>query len=429
MLKFKWEASHKEAEVGKIPMSWDEKRLDDFIFLESGDYFRFSEFVESGVRCLKIDNVGFGEVVWKTETFLPNNYISKYPELVLKEDDIVLALNRPIIDEKIKIGRVKKEDRPSILYQRVGKISLKNEGLNSRYLFFIFITEYFKQQLSASLVGTDQPYIRKPMFLDIKIPYPQPDEQSRIACVLSWFEDLIENKKRQNQILEKSALAIFKSWFIDFEPFKNGDFVDSELGKIPRGWRISKIGKELITILGGTPSRVNEMFWAHGTIPWIDSGKVNEFRIIEPTEYITREALENSATKLLPPRTTVLAITGATLGKVSLLEIASCANQSVVGILESASIPSEYIYFWIKRTIQDIISWQTGGAQQHINKNNVNESPLLLPNAAVLKEYQKIVKPIFDKVAVNERQILVLRRIRDTLLPLLVFGKLRVEEF
>src|SRR5207253_2656217 len=143
----------------------------------------------------------------------------------------------------------------------------------------------------------------------------------------------------------------------------------------------------------------NPEYWTNGTLAWINSGKTNEFRIIDPSEWITKEALENSATKLLPRRTTVLAITGATLGQVSVTEIECCANQSVVAVPASDEFPTEFIYPWIEENIQELLASQTGGAQQHINKGNVEEMCLLCPPATVMDAYLRITKPLFDLIA------------------------------
>jgi len=130
---------------------------------------------------------------------------------------------------------------------------------------------------------------------------------------------------------------------------------------------------------------------------------------------------------LLPKRTIVLAITGATLGQISRLEIDSCANQSVIGILESEKISSEYMYFWIKNKIKGIISFQTGGAQQHINKTNVDNYPLLIPDEKTLSNFNSLVKPIFKQISINCFQNQTLAQIRDTLLPKLMSGEVRVK--
>ena len=238
-----------------------------------------------------------------------------------------------------------------------------------------------------------------------------------------------------NKTLETIGQTIFKYWFVDFEfpnekgkPCKSsgGEMVSSELRKIPKGWKVSKIGKEFETILGGTPSTTNKPYWENGTVAWINSGEINKFRITEPTVYITKEAVDNSATKLMPKGTTVLAITDATLGQVSRIEIDTYANQSVIGIIENKDIPSEYIYLWIKHKIIGLISHQTGEAQQHINKNNVNELEILLPDDSLMLKFKEMMRSIFKNISINCFESQNLSQIRDSLLPRLMSGKIRV---
>ena len=248
------------------------------------------------------------------------------------------------------------------------------------------------------------------------------DYQNLVSILdrLSWL-------RRQNDNLEQQAQALFKSWFVDFEPFKDGEFVESELGIIPKGWRIGKLGDICKCVLGGTPSRNKEDYW-NGDIAWINSGEVNEFRITQPSEYITKEGLKHSATKLLPKKTTVLAITGATLGQVSLLEIDSCANQSVIGVLENEITPYEFIYPLINERIKELILHMTGGAQQHINKNNVEQLDVVIPTNKVIKEYKEMVAPIYAQIGINCFETRHLATLRDTILPRLMSGNLRVNE-
>ena len=153
---------------------------------------------------------------------------------------------------------------------------------------------------------------------------------------------------------------------------------------------------------------------------------MNEFRIIKPNEYITELGLKKSATKLLPKKTTVLAITGATLGQVSLLEIDSCANQSVIGVLENEEVPYVFIYPMIKHKIHELVSHQTGGAQQHINKNNVENLRFVLPNQDTMNRYLASTKGLYSHIsnACFENQSLI--SLRDTLLPKLMSGKIAV---
>jgi type I restriction enzyme S subunit len=197
-------AEYKQTPIGKIPQPWEVVKLEEVVDMMSGQYFKFSEFVEEGVRCLKIDNVGFGEIVWKTTTFLPSEYLKKYPELVLREGDIALALNRPIIDDKVKVGMLQEEDSPSILYQRVGKVLIKDASqLDRQFLFLTFTGEHFKQQLHRSLIGTDQPYVRTPALLKVKIPLPPIPEQRNIIEISSAVVKKLELERKEKARLER----------------------------------------------------------------------------------------------------------------------------------------------------------------------------------------------------------------------------------
>jgi type I restriction enzyme S subunit len=281
---------------------------------------------------------------------------------------------------------------------------------------------------------------------NFKLPLPPLADQKAIAAVLGALDDKIELNRQMNATLEAMARALFQSWFVDFDPVRAkldgrqptgldsataalfpNEFHDSELGPIPKGWSVTTVGAKLSPLLGGTPSRAKLEYWTNGTMAWINSGKTNEFRIIEPSEWITEAALENSATKLLPRRTTVLAITGATLGQVSVTEIDCCANQSVVAVPASDAFPTEFIYLWIEENIRELLASQTGGAQQHVNKGNVEELSLLYPEPKVMNAYLRKAKPLFDQIATNCFQSSTLGALRDTLLPKLLAGDICAE--
>ena len=240
--------------------------------------------------------------------------------------------------------------------------------------------------------------------------------QRRIAAVLGALDDKIELNRKMNANLEAQAQALFKSWFVDFEPFG---------GKMPKEWKMGTLGEVCECVLGGTPNRGRSEYW-NGKIPWINSGKVNEFRITEPSEFITELGVSKSATKLMQKKTVVLAITGATLGQVSILEIDSCANQSVIGILQNEDLPYEYIYPFVCSKIAELISHQTGGAQQHINKNDVESMILQLPDAAAIASYLASVGPLYAIIANKCFESRKLAETRDALLPKLMSGELEV---
>ena len=296
--------------------------------------------------------------------------------------------------------------------------------------------------IDAHLVGAVQQHFNVGSARTIRFGLPSLKEQDAIIAILGALDDKIDLNHRMNETLEAMARAIFKDWFVNFGPTRvrrEGesihltsdilsrfpDRLDDE-GK-PAGWRLSRLGDEVKTVLGGTPSRAEVSYWG-GDIPWINSGKANEFRIVTPSEFITQAGLASSNTKLLPPRTTVIAITGATLGQVSLTEIATCANQSIVGVIGTDTLPGEFIYCWIKENIDRLIASQTGGAQQHINKQDVNELPTLIPTPAVMQSYIATVRPLFEKIKIGCLESLTLSATRNFLLPKLISGEVRVKE-
>lgn len=343
------------------------------------------------------------------------------------------------------------------------------KNIDADFLSYWFKSRLGQQTLENVMIGSAQKALTIDAIRKLVVRFPEYPEQVSISHILKTLDDKIELNRQMNATLEAMAQALFKSWFVDFDPvidkalavgneipeplqkrararqalgekhkplpediarhFPSRFVFTEEMGWVPEGWEVYKIGDELKTVLGGTPARKNAIFWTNGTVPWINSGKVNEFRIIQPSEYITRDAVKKSATELLPKRTTLIAITGATLGQVSINEIECCANQSVVGIIGNEKLPNEYIYFWIKSIIRDIIAAQTGGAQQHINKGNINDTNLLIPHEGALNNYIKLVSTKFDSIALNCFKSLSLINLRDTLLPKLISGRLPIIGF
>ena len=408
------------------------------------NYPRQEDFATGG-HCLFLNA---GNVTSEGFNFSDNTFISAEKDAVLRKGklhrlDIVLTTRGTV-------GNVAYYDN-SIQYRNIrinsGMVIFRcdTKRIIPRFLYLFLRSSDFKNQVSSLISGSAQPQLPIRDINHIEVPLPPLPEQRAIAHILGTLDDKIELNRRMNETLEQMAQAIFKSWFVDFDPVRAeaegrdtglpkhiadlfpDRFQNSELWEIPEGWRVSRIGEELETILGGTPSRFEDAFWG-GSIPWINSGKINEFRIVEPTEFITEEGLNSSATKLLPPRTTVIAITGTTLGQVSMTEIATCINQSIVGILGNKHLPSEFVYYWIKENIDRLIANQTGGAQQHINKNNVNEFPIIIPEQRVTDAYYKLVHPVFDQIKELCFESRTLAALRDALLPKLLLGEIRVKE-
>jgi type I restriction enzyme, S subunit len=425
----------KETEIGMIPEDWEVDNLDEITLnITDGTHSTVKDVKDGEYFLLSCKNIKDGKVIFgKKERRIDKETLATLRKRTKLEVNDILLTTVGTIGESAIIRSL----NINFEFQRsVGIIKPDTKKIDPSYLYYTIKNPFFVQRVLSSSRGSVQKCLFIGEIKRIQVVYPKNiNEQSTIAKILSNLDSKIELLQKQNQTLEKIGQALFKHWFVDFEfpdekgksyRSSGGEMVDSELGEIPEGWEVKKIGDKLKTILGGTPSTINKSYWENGTIAWINSGKINEFRIIEPTNYITDEAVENSATKLLPKGTTVLAITGATLGQVSRLEIDACANQSVVGILESELIPSSYVYYWIKNNINNMINGQTGGAQQHINKNNVNNSNILIPSNEMIKEFEKIINSLLEMISLSCFEIQNLSKIRDSLLPKLMSGKIRV---
>lgn len=277
-----------------------------------------------------------------------------------------------------------------------------------------YIVNVFRMiDTSPYVTGAAQPKLNQKSLMRIPIYWPGKEEAKRIAKFFSNIDEKIELNRRMNETLEQIGQALFKEYFID-----NPEAVS---------WKTVPISNKYSILLGGTPSRKMSEYWANGTIGWINSGKVNEFRITQPSELITEKALNKSAAKLLPKGSTVVAITGATLGQVSRVERSFAANQSVVGIVqEHDQFYNEFIYFWIKLNIDKLIGHQTGGAQQHINKGNIEDFPIIIPPDKLLKEFKTEITPLMELIGNNCLEAESLANLRDILLPRLISGKIKL---
>ena len=276
------------------------------------------------------------------------------------------------------------------------------------YIYYILLHDDFQNYAKNWAAGTTIKNVSLKQMREYEFLLPSFEKQQQIVQILSSLDDKIELNAQINHNLEEQAKAIFREYFQPHE-------------------KVVPLGSICKCVLGGTPNRNKSEYWG-GDIPWINSGKVNEFRITTASEYITDSGLKNSSTKLLPCHTTVIAITGATLGQVSLLEIASCANQSVVGVLQNDNVPYTFIYPFIKENILELISNQTGGAQQHINKQNVEALPVPCYSPDLISEYHEKISPLYGQISNNCFESERLTGLRDLLLPKLMSGEIDVSE-
>lgn len=375
-----------------------------------------ADIIGGGTPKTSVPEYWNGEIPWLSVVDFNNNQryvyetLKKITERGLKESTTrLLKKGQIIVSARGTVGAIAQLGKDMTFNQSCYGLNAKSVTSNN-YLYYLLkqSVNELKHQATGGVFDT----IIRDTFYNIQVALPPLPEQEAIAEVLSSLDDKIDLLTRQNKTLEALAQTYFRQWFIEEA---NDD------------WEVVPIEKKYNVLLGGTPSRKIVEYWTNGTIGWINSGKINEFRITEASEYITEAALKNSSTKILPSGTTVIAITGATLGQISMIESSFSANQSVIGLVPKAELSNAFIYLWIKENMDLLISKQTGGAQQHINSNDVKFFGLIVPPKEKLKKFKNIIEPLFNKISSNCFQIQTLQKLRDTLLPKLISGEVKVK--
>jgi type I restriction enzyme S subunit len=232
-----------------------------------------------------------------------------------------------------RVGKIRILDSKKILLnQRVGKFAVDNINLDNNYLYYIISSPLYESILFNAGTGSGQPNLSPQDILSVEIPYPDIKEQKAIAATLSALDDMIELNNQINKTLEEMAQAIFKSWFVDFEPFKNGEFEESELGLIPKGWRVGAIDELIKETISGdwgkeTPqgNYTEKVICIRGAdIPDIAQGR----RGNPATRYILKRNLEK---KRLSENEIIIEISVASFGKYRLII-------SIIRIISSCDI-------------------------------------------------------------------------------------------
>ncbi len=308
--------------------------------------------------------------------------------------------------------------------------------------------------ISGYLTGAVMPKLTQGNLNKIQISCPSLDEQRAIAHILGTLDDKIELNRRMNETLEAIARAIFKSWFVDFDPVRakaSGEppksicqrlgltpdrlalfpdrLVDSELGEIPEGWEWSSVGEEVSIFGGGTPSTANPEFW-NGEYAWVtpkDLSGAPAKVLVGSERKITQAGVKKISSGQLPIGTVLLS-SRAPIGYLSLAMIPVSINQGFIAMVCDKRLPNTYVLQWAIENLDAIKQRGSGTTFAEISKTNFRPMAVLVPDEHVLKAFHQHAIPLYEQITEKVRESETLGAVRDTLLPKLLSGELRVPE-
>jgi len=316
-----------------------------------------------------------------------------------------------------------------------------------KYLFAALRSTVVLSQIDNMHVGTMIPHFKKGDFDKLNIPVPSRDAQEQIGDFYFNLSEKINLMRETNATLESIAQALFKSWFVDFDPvrakmegrepegmdaetaalFPDG-FEESELGLVPRGWRACSFSDSINIIGGGTPKTSEKKYW-NGEIPWfsvVDAPGTSNVFVVNTEKHISEEGLNNSSTKLLPFGTTIISARG-TVGRLALAGREMAMNQSCYGLLGKAG-DYFFTYFSTFRLVKSFKQRAHGSVFDTITRDTLSGIAIIYPERTVISAFDSVISPVMERILENVKQLQTLTSLRDTLLPRLISGQLRLPE-
>ena len=370
-----------------------------------------------GIPLITAKIVKQGKILEPTEFISVEDYNGWMTRGMPKIGDVVLTTEAPLGE----VAQLK--DSNIALAQRIVTLRGKKDFLDNGYLKYFLQSKEGQKRLVARESGTTVSGIKQSELRKVLIDFPSYIEQKSIASILSAIDDKIENNLAINKTLEEMAMGLYKHWFVDFGPFQDGEFVESELGMIPKGWEVKSV-YDIANYINGAAFKPSEL---------VDEGKY-VIKISELNGGITKNT--GKSTKEVKQEQiindgSVLFSWSATLDIFLWDKGEALLNQHIFNVLPNGSLSIETLYFLLKNIIAHFkaIAADRATTMGHIKLSHLKETFLAIPNEIHKQEFQNEIEPIFSQILENLTENQTLTQLRDTLLPKLISGEVRLKEF
>lgn len=325
---------------------------------------------------------------------------------------------------------------------------VKNDRILPEYISFYLLQKNVTNWILRHAVGTTMANLNTTILSKLPVIIPPLSEQKTIASILGALDDKIEHNNKMNETLETMARALYKSWFVDFDPvvakaagkrpFGMDDetaalfpdkFVDSELGPIPEGWEVKPISSIMNILSGGTPKTKEPSYWG-GNIPWfsvVDTPSPRNVFVIDTQKHITKAGVDSSAAKIFRAETVIITARG-TVGNVVMSATPMAFNQSCYGIHGKTGYDDFFIFFTVKELVEELQRIAHGSVFDTITRKTFDSVKMPIPTPQIAKHYNKKISPWLDLIKSNLFEMKTLSKLRDLLLPKLISGEIRIKD-
>ncbi len=388
-------------EMGVAMSEWKEYKLEDFTEINP------TERLPKETLAKKIAM----EVVQPFTKKIPSFSEEEYKGGVkFKNGDTIMARITPSLENgKTSYVDILEDDEIGFGSTEFIVFREKENVSDKHFIYYLVTSPIVRNTAIKSMTGSSgRQRVQTDVVKEHLFDAPPLPEQRAIAEVLSSLDDKIDLLHRQNKTLEAMAETLFRQWFVE-------DGVETQA-----------LGECIETTSGGTPSRKKMEFYENGKYLWVKSKELNRGYILNTEEKITEEALNSSSAKLLPKNTVLIAMYGATVGQFAIIGQEATCNQAICACIPNKDYPYTFVYYTIKMNENELKSRAVGSAQQNISQILIKSLEIPVHQKKI-KLFHKEVDPMMKKIKLNYQQIRTLEKLRDTLLPKLMNGEVRVK--
>ena len=382
-------------------------------------------YISDGVAFIRSQNVYNLSFDYNGLTYITDQAAEKLKGVTVQPKDVLINITG---DSVARTCIVPEDVLPARVNQHVAIIRPNPNCLDAHFLNYYLASPYMQSfMLSLSVgKGASRNAMTKDMIANYDIPCPPLKTQRRIADILSAYDDLIENNRKQIKLLEEAAQRLYKEWFVDlrFPGHEHSTIVDG----VPEGWETLHISDVCDTIGGGTPSTKVKEYYQNGNIPWVtptDITKNNSLILLDTATKITNEGLNNSSAKMVPSGT-ILMTSRASVGFFGICDFPVCTNQGFISCVPYQHNMQMYLLYNLLNRVDEIRGKAGGSTYLEISKKTFRDFEIVVPDIQVLTLFQTTTEKFIERMRILSKQILELQQARDRLLPKLMSGEVEV---